>query len=204
MADDDGQELHRYAWERFAEALWGKRELVLYAQRECLMEWFPQHDPSSPDQLEDTDRPWDMDHIHPQKYINSLKKIPRIVKDWHGSIGNLRVWPMEVNRADGEAPPRQKLCRMRSELGETARRYGLTTDARVRKASFVGGEWSQWQASTPDTSDASDPDSLPRNYLARPEVYPSCKIALITAITSRWVALYREWYETLLVGDLFQ
>jgi len=68
----------------------------------------------------------------------------------------------------------------------------------------VGGEWSQWQASTPDTSDASDPDSLPRNYLARPEVYPSCQIALITALTSGWVALYREWYETLLVGDLFQ
>jgi len=192
--DDDGQELRLHAWTQLAKALWSKRELVLYAQREFLMYCFPHYDPSSLDQLEDTDRPWDMDHIHPQKYIYGRWNIPRIIKDWHGSIGNLRAWPMEVNRADGEDPPCKKLL----EPGDTGGRYGLTTGEQLRNASFVGSEWSQWQASTPDK------DGFPANYLARPEDYPSCRGALITAITSRWVALYREWYETLLIGDLFR
>jgi hypothetical protein len=192
--DTDGQGLRLNAWTQFANVLSSKRELVLYAQREYLMHWFPNHDPSSLDQLEDTDRPWDMDHIHPQNYIYGKRYIPQIIREWHGTIGNMRAWPMEVNRADGEAPPRRKL----TEPGEMGDRYGLATGEQVRNASFVGNEWPQWEASTPDGN------GFHANYLAKPEEYPSCRGALITAITSRWVALYRHWYETLLIGDLFR
>jgi len=191
--EEEGQEIILDAWTKLADVLWGKRELVLYAQRKYLVDWFPKHDPASPDQLEDTDRPWDMDHIHPQKYIYGRWNIPLIIKDWHGSIGNLRAWPLEANRADGEEPP----CKKLSQPAEIKEHYGLTTSEQVHKASFIGSEWPQWKESTPAQ------DWFHANYLAKTEEYPSCRGALIQAITARWVALYREWYETLLVGDLF-
>lgn len=198
-SEEEGQEIILDAWTKLADALWGKRELVLYAQREYLVRWFPQYDPSSLDQLEDTDRPWDMDHIHPQKYIYGRWNMPRIIKDWHGSIGNLRAWPMEANRADGEDPPGKKLELLKDEY--LNKYYSLTKSEEVRQASFVEKEWPLWKASAP----AKDPDKnwFPGNYLAKIEEYPSCRGALIQAITTRWVALYRKWYETLLVEDLF-
>jgi hypothetical protein len=198
MDDVDGKALRLKAWTKFADALKSKRALVLYAQRTYLRHWFPQYDPSSPDQVEDTDRPWDMDHIHPQKYVYGRWKIPPIIKEWHSSIGNLRAWPLEANRADGDDPPHKKLGIRLPACREMAGWYGLTTEKGVRNASFVSSDWPHWQASTPDD------EWFPVNYIAKPEEYPSCRGALITAITSRWVALYREWYETLLVGDLFR
>jgi len=180
------------AWTKLADALQGKRELVLYAQRKYLVSWFPEYDPASPDQLDDTDRPWDMDHIHPKKYISGRHNIPPIIKDWHKSIGNLRAWPMEANRADGEDPPRKKLSGEREILGN------IIEEFQIREASFVGDEWPQWENSTPDQ------DWFHENYLAKPEDYPSCRGALIQIITNRWVALYREWYDTLLINELFK
>jgi hypothetical protein len=197
--EEEGQEIILDAWTKLADAIRGKQELVLYAQREYLVRWFPRYDPSSLDQVEDTDRPWDMDHIHPQKYIYGKWNMPRIIKNWHGSIGNLRAWPMEANRADGEEPPGNKLeLSGEEDIKEYyTEYYGLTSSEEVRHASFVGSEWPQWKASTPAK------DWFHGNYLAKIGEYPSCRGALIQAITTRWVALYREWYETLLVEDLF-
>jgi len=51
-----------------------------------------------------------------------------------------------------------------------------------------------------------DPDQrwFPDNYLGKPEEYGIYIRALVKAITGRWVALYKEWYDTLLIGDLFK
>jgi hypothetical protein len=102
---------------------------------------------------------------------------------------------MEANRGDGNIRPEQKLKKPETREHD----YGLTTGKKVRIASFVGSEWSQWQASTPKQEEPPPP-----NYLAKLGEYPTCRKALITAITSRWVALYRHWYESLLVGSLFR
>jgi hypothetical protein len=111
--DGDTQDLFRNAFQELADRLWGKRELLLYAQRRWLMKWYGKYDPTALDQLEDTDRPWDVDHIHPQNYIYNRKvPISRLIRDWHGCIGNLRLWPMELNRADGKEPPCKKLTKI--------------------------------------------------------------------------------------------
>ena len=56
---------------RRIEDLRGNRNVLLFAQRGWLAHWFPDYDPSQPDQVEDTNRPWDFDHIHPQRYLRS-------------------------------------------------------------------------------------------------------------------------------------
>lgn len=195
--EEEGQDLLISAWTKLANDLWGKKELVLYAQRHALRNWFPDFDPISPDQLEDTDRPWDFDHIHPKVYVEYKKNIPRLIKDWHSSIGNLRAWPLEANRGDGALAPLKKLNFRRQEPAQQAilAQYGLNGTQQLKEESFVGKEWPDWRQSTPDE------EGFPDNYLARDE-YQENRCSLIRAITSRWVALYREWYESLCLGEL--
>jgi hypothetical protein len=67
----------------------------------------------------------------------------------------------------------------------------------LRKASFITpDQWNYWLDSTPKGKGAER-----RNYLALSD--GPCGPALIRAITSRWVALYKEWYEELRIGTLF-
>ena len=200
--DDDEVQYRREAWTKFADILWGKKEIVIYAQRDWLVKWFPSFDPSSPDQLEDSDRPWDFDHIHPQKYVYSRWNIPKVLKEWHGSIGNFRAWPFELNRSDGETEPRHKL----KNAGEEGKRFCLGSNCKenvvnkeLLKASCISQKnWPFWEASTPYD------EWFPVNYLAKPDQYGECRVSLLNAITQRWIALYREWYDELLIKDLFR
>lgn len=180
-------------WVFFADKLWGERRLVLYAQRLQLAEWFPDFDPTDPGSVEEMNRPWDMDHIHPRYYIEGRHKIPRLVRDWHGSIGNLRAWPFDANRADAEAEPSKKL---NGEPDEVLRSYGLRNAVGKRFASFVSeAQWKDWQRSTPD-------GEFPQRYLSMDSGYGECRIALVRALTSRTMALYKEWYDSLKVAKL--
>lgn len=175
-------------WTFFADKLWGERRLVLYAQRIALRKWFPEFDPTDPDAMDEINRPWDIDHIHPSYFIEGRHNIPRIIRDWHGSIGNLRAWPLDANRSDAEAAPRQKL----SDVSDEEASYGIQTDTEKRALSFISeSQWSLWLNSTPD-------GFFPPRYLADPKAsYGECRKALVKAITARTCALYREWHEQL-------
>ena len=174
-------------WAFFSNRLRYERRLVLYAQRQYLSEWFPEFDPTDPDAVDEINRPWDMDHIHPRYYIEGRHKIPQIIRDWHGSIGNLRAWPLDANRADAESAPAKKL----GDVNSTDQAYGMLSAEQKRLASFISEvQWNDWKASTPE-------DHIPPNYLAQPSEYGNCRIFLVNSITSRTCALYREWYEKL-------
>src|SRR5262249_60312987 len=105
--------------------------------------------------------------------------MPPIIKEWHRSIGNLRAWPLEINRALGDAVPRIKLeTPMRQEKAPP---YYLPDVQALRMASFINDEWPQWKASTPPGAD------FPHNYLSHPQGPndKACRPALIRAITLR-------------------
>lgn len=182
------------ACRHFANTLWGSREILLYAQRNWLTKWFPKFDPSLPEYMEDKNRPWDYDHIHPQNFLrspqgNTLQGIPRVIRDWHSSIGNLRAWPLEANRADGDSSPKDKLTDVSTEEA----RYSINSKADVLKASFVRDEWDWWRECVPTDGQ--------RDYLKRSE-YHAARRAMMMAIITRFVALYRTWYDTLQVDSL--
>lgn len=208
--DEDGEPLdgaakRGEAWTHFSNQLWEKRSLLLFVQRDWLRRWFPDYDPTVPDQVEDKNRPWDFDHIHPQRYLvsdsgSSRRKIPPIVWDWHQSIGNLRAWPLEANRSDGDTSPRIKL----STVGPAEQRYGISDPSTKCAASFVdfpGDEWDDdWCKSVPAKVESGE---RPLRYLAIPDdIGGPARQALIRAITSRFTRLYRHWYEALRIGDL--
>jgi hypothetical protein len=89
----------------FVTKIFYNKELLLYAQRQFLSKMFSK---GSLD-LEDTNLPFDWDHISPNKYIHRKFGIPQIIKDWYTSIGNFRAWPYSLNRMDQDLPPARKL-----------------------------------------------------------------------------------------------
>lgn len=194
---------HDEVWRHFSNQLWDKKSLVLFAQRARLRQWFPDYDPTVPDQIEDKNRPWDWDHIHPRRYLisdsgSSLRMIPRIVWAWHGSIGNFRAWPLELNRADGDISPRQKFSdddRVRKT------RYDMKDAQADCDASFVGDQsdgLDEWHNSVPEAVENGNQN---KRYLALDE-HGQARQALVRAITHRFTKLYRHWYAGLRICDL--
>jgi hypothetical protein len=142
--------------------------------------------------MEEINRPWDMDHILPSFYLQGRRGIPQIIRDWHGSIGNLRAWPLDANRSDAESPPRNKL----GEITEATREYGMTAASALLTASFVSEEdWPYWRDCTPT-------GAFPDRYLALAKDHGECRKAFIRAVIGRVMALYTEWYEQLRIDSL--
>jgi len=193
------KEEFRSAWGRFLDRLWSDRRFLLYAQREWLVLAFPDYDPTIPDQIKDTNRPWDFDHIHPQAYVSGLHDRPDIVKEWHSSIGNLRAWPYELNRGDQAIPPQEKFA----EVTMQDRIYQLSSVEDMWRASAINGsERELWLNSVP--ADGREMRYLSqREGMARsnPE-YHECRKRLVVAISHRFCEIYRDWYESLHLGDL--
>lgn len=181
-------------WRELTYKLYYARSLVLFAQRASLRAWFKDFDPTDPDSMDEMNRPWDMDHILPSYYLDKRHGIPQIIRNWHGSIGNLRAWPLDANRSDAEVVPALKL----SDVNDATRSYHMNTGGALRKASFIPeSDWKHWQASTPDPS-----NSFPDRYLALPKEHGECRKSMVKAVTNRVLALYSEWYEQLRIGQL--
>jgi hypothetical protein len=86
----------------FIERLKGSKDLLIYAQREWMAKRFGTFDPARPEALEDHNRPWDYDHITPQKSFNNLKPAPKfmdVCKQWGWTIANLHILRFEENRS---------------------------------------------------------------------------------------------------------
>ncbi|MBP7796444.1 MAG: DUF262 domain-containing protein [Elusimicrobiales bacterium] len=85
---------------------WNNYDLLLYAQRASLHKWFSKTECYD---LDDTNRPFDWDHILPKKLIKNKKDIKQALKDLYWSNGNLRAWPYGKNRSDSDKCPKLKL-----------------------------------------------------------------------------------------------
>lgn len=90
---------------RFIEVMFNKEDLILYAQREFLHSQFKEIQYC----LDDTNLPFDWDHISPNNLVFGKKHIPSIISNWYNSIGNYRAWPYSLNRIDQDNVPAIKL-----------------------------------------------------------------------------------------------
>jgi hypothetical protein len=84
------------------------KELLLLAQRKYVTSEFQAYNQF--ETLEDTNRPWDWDHIFPSNWVRNRKAIHGLVKQWNGAIGNLRALSMASNRSEkDEVSPKDRL-----------------------------------------------------------------------------------------------
>lgn len=90
-------------WEQFLDTIRYRKDLLLYAQRDFIVNRFPEYDPARKDLWEAHNRPWDYDHILPYAYTYNMKSsntYMNFCKQWCNNIGNFRAWPFEDNRSD--------------------------------------------------------------------------------------------------------
>lgn len=83
-------------------------ELLLFVQRDFVCREFGDYDPSRQDLWQDSNRPWDLDHVVASNFVAG-KHLSKGIREWVYSIGNLRAWPMEKNRSDQDIYPKNKL-----------------------------------------------------------------------------------------------
>lgn len=119
----------------FREKILYNKELVLYAQRDYLNEMFMKEDNSNNIfSLEDNSVPYDYDHICPSSYRKS-KYINRDIKNLLDHIGNFRVWPFDLNRADQDTSISDKFKYDKTKL--IFNNYHIDSQAKIKEYSFV-------------------------------------------------------------------
>jgi hypothetical protein len=96
----------------YADSIWDNihnKDFLLYAQRDFVGSYYKDYKQFY---LDDTDTPYDWDHILPRNLLNqkklksSLKGIIREI--YSNSNGNYRAWPSTLNRKDQDNSPETK------------------------------------------------------------------------------------------------
>ena len=162
-------------WDNFMNKLFRCKPLVLFAQREYINKSFGEF--NQMENLEDTNTPWDWDHIYPDSWVYYQQTYP-LIKEWNNCIGNYRALSLEQNRSDSNTkPPYKKFYD--EELPEEENKE-------LREQSFVkendGNYWKQIKARIYQEGDVKSHS---------------------TAVINRMVNIYEAWYSTLNVGELF-
>lgn len=142
-------------------------DLLLWAQRRWVQDWFEGYDPT---QLLHADyRPYDIDHILPRSHFDRRGRKDDLPDQFYlakkrigNAVGNLRIWPKSSNRADGsrglaakgllgEAPA--DVSDHHPWLSEPP--LGFRTYGEVRKASLMEeGQLPDWRRADPLDGDA--------------------------------------------------
>lgn len=172
------------------------RDLLLYAQRRFLEQYYRQEQY----RLEDTNVPFDWDHISPNAFVSGRRNIPQIVKDWYNTIGNFRAWPYALNRMDSDHCPAHKLKPLHAKNYDDVNHYASTKikwqrfaeknvhligdlsvlEQKLLEWSFCQSEWTKCESTNLRTD---------------------WKFVL-QQIIIRNVSILKEWYQELLVDDL--
>jgi hypothetical protein len=132
------------------EFLLDNEDIVLYAQRCFLNQWFTEQE----FQLDDTNVPFDWDHISANEFANK-KNLPKPLRTKkgigiYGTNGNFRAWPYSLNRGDGKKTPAKKLIATDENFADWKkqlknRKPDLSTIEEIQDflldASFCKEEW---------------------------------------------------------------
>lgn len=85
-------------WISFVHKIRGNKALLLYAQRNYLNEKFKEF--NQIENIQDTNRPWDYDHIYPNSWVYNKESINLLVKNWVNTNGNFRALSYDDNRSE--------------------------------------------------------------------------------------------------------
>lgn len=143
-------------------------ELVMYAQRSALDSWFKEDDFN----LEDNNVPFDIDHICPISFKRYAKKdIKKVIN----TIGNLRVWPYELNRFDKDDSADVKLYKKCND--KNLQKYGLKSVSDIKLFSFIRKK-----------------ESWNEDY-SKEKIGKGSRSNLHEKIIKRSQQIYEEWYQ---------
>ncbi|WP_028123142.1 DUF262 domain-containing protein [Epilithonimonas tenax] len=85
-------------WYNLVSFIRGNKSMLLFAQRNYLNEKFKEF--NQIESIEDTNRPWDYDHIYPISWVSNKENINPLIKSWVNTIGNYRALSYDDNRSE--------------------------------------------------------------------------------------------------------
>ena len=85
-------------WINYLWRLLTNKYLILLAQREYINRTFKDY--NQVEDLEDTERPWDWDHIYPESWVYYQREIDDRTRYWESKIGNFRAMSLTDNRSE--------------------------------------------------------------------------------------------------------
>lgn len=88
-------------WAYYINRVLKNRDFVQIVQHEYIERSFREF--NQIELLEDTNAPWDWDHIYPSSWIYNKHNIPQHTRFLNGTIGNLRILSLSDNRSQGDA-----------------------------------------------------------------------------------------------------
>lgn len=101
-------------WDNFMNKLFWCKPLVLFAQRKYINDSFGEF--NQMETLEDTNTPWDWDHIYPASWVYAKWYINPNTKHWTNAIGNFRAMSLEENRSENNSlSPCDRLVNVREQ-----------------------------------------------------------------------------------------
>ena len=178
----------------FLQKVINNRDLILYAQRDFLSSFFK----DKQYELDDTNVPFDWDHISPYKFIHRRFYIPPIIKDWYNTNGNFRAWPYALNRMDQDDVPAFKLNPLNGAISEDQRKINKEKwDGFIKRNGELiksDKQLSQillkWSFCTKDWANC-DVSNMKKDW----EI-------VFNLIIKRNLMICKEWYDSLLIDDL--
>lgn len=87
---------NEFFW-KFIGKIQYNKQIILFAQRDYINSTFK--DFNQLDEIEDTNVPWDWDHIYPSEWVYRKVYCNQSIKDWNNSNGNFRAISLEHNRS---------------------------------------------------------------------------------------------------------
>ena len=177
------QNLINSIWSNFIKKLVYNRYLLLFAQRDYINKKFS--DFNQLETLEDTNAPWDWDHIYPESLVYNMKKdVNENVYHWTGTIGNLRAISLEENRHYGKKSPYEKLLDPKDTEDPLEALKAL--EETLEMSFITNDDWEQYWKKIDG------------------RIYKGRKVnQYLKAVINRLCNIYKKWYEDLEIGTLF-
>jgi hypothetical protein len=172
-------------FQHFVTNLTGGWSLILFAQKEYINEQFK--DFNQLDDLDDTNTPWDWDHIYPNSWVYNQKKLPQIVRSWNECAGNYRVLALEQNRSENNnLSPADRLSNLPDNdpplTGEQIRELSFVNDK-----SKYADDWKYWKDITDMLRGDWDKKDILKHY---------------RAVVTRMLNIYKRWWDDLQIWDV--
>lgn len=103
LTDEQYQDRILGAWRNFLWKLLSTRDksLILLAQRDYINRTFT--DFNQLEDLEDTNTPWDWDHIYPNSWVYGQRYIDPRTRAWENRVGNFRAMSLTDNRSENNS-----------------------------------------------------------------------------------------------------
>lgn len=116
--NDDVQDKRRIRYWPLLEKLRDCEPLLVYCQRAWMARRFPDYDRYLGDYWDEHNRPWDFDHILPQKTFTDVRnaRFLRVCQQWGYTIGNLHILRFEENRSRQDSPATESIANEHLEM----------------------------------------------------------------------------------------